>query len=60
MFSFSQRSGGTIIFNSVGKPRVNGRLDMTRSIGDVEMKPFGVIAEPHIRSIGVEYYMFVV
>jgi hypothetical protein len=33
--------------------QVNGRLGMSRSIGDMELKPFGVIAEPHIRSLSV-------
>ena len=39
--------------NSLGVPQVNGRLAMTRSIGDVELKQYGVTAEPDIRSIEV-------
>lgn len=46
-------AGGHITENSLGIAHVNGRLAMTRSIGDVELKPFGVTAEPDIRSIEV-------
>lgn len=45
--------GGTITSNGQGKPRVNGRLDMTRSIGDLDLKPYGVIAEPSTMFIKV-------
>ncbi|KAK2138737.1 hypothetical protein NP493_7234g00002 [Ridgeia piscesae] len=38
-----------------GKPRVNGRLDMTRSIGDLDLKPYGVIAEPSTKVIKVRH-----
>ena len=43
---------------SFGKSRVNGRLEMTRSIGDVELKPYGVIAEPEVRTIEVRFFYF--
>lgn len=33
-------------WNSVGQANVNGRLAMTRSIGDFDLKKNGVIAEP--------------
>lgn len=32
---------------------MNGRLGMTRSIGDTEFKGYGVVAEPYIRSLEV-------
>jgi protein phosphatase 1K len=48
-----KEAGGTISDNSLGVAHVNGRLTMTRSIGDIELKAFGVTAEPHIRSIRV-------
>lgn len=48
-----KKSGGVVIENSLGVAHVNGRLTMTRSIGDVELKSFGVTAEPYIRSIRV-------
>ena len=44
---------GFVSENSLGVPQVNGRLAMTRSIGDVELKQYGVTAEPDIRSIEV-------
>ena len=47
------RCGGTIIYSSIGRARVNGRLEMTRSLGDVELKRFGVIAEPEIHKMQV-------
>ena len=48
-----ERSGGHVTWSSLGKPRVNGRLQMTRSIGDVDLKPYGVTAEPEVQSIEV-------
>jgi len=35
--------------------RVNDRLAMTRSIGDLELKKFGVIAEPEIRELQINH-----
>lgn len=51
--------GGTIIHNSQGVAHVNGRLAMTRSLGDIELKPFGVTSHPYIRSIEVKFVSFV-
>lgn len=48
-------AGGRITDNSLGVPQVNGRLAMTRSIGDVALKPYGVTAEPFIRSIRIKH-----
>ncbi|XP_013095385.2 protein phosphatase 1K, mitochondrial-like [Biomphalaria glabrata] len=47
--------GGHIIHNSQGVAHVNGRLAMTRSLGDVELKSFGVTAQPQLRSIEVKH-----
>lgn len=33
--------------------QVNGRLGMTRSIGDTDLKGFGVVAHPHLKSLEV-------
>ena len=33
--------------------QVNGRLGMTRSLGDTDLKAYGVIAEPHLKSLEV-------
>lgn len=48
-----KRSGGFITWNSLGQPNVNGRLAMTRSIGDFDLKDMGVIAEPETKKISV-------
>lgn len=48
-----KRSGGFITWNSLGQPNVNGRLAMTRSIGDFDLKNMGVIAEPETKRISV-------
>ncbi|KAL4231005.1 Protein phosphatase 1K [Mactra antiquata] len=50
-----KQCGGSIVDNSLGVSHVNGRLTMTRSIGDIELKPFGVTAEPYIRSIRIKH-----
>lgn len=42
--------GGAVVANSLGVLVVNGRLGMTRSLGDSELKPFGVIARPCVTS----------
>jgi len=48
-----ERCNGRIMWSSVGRPRVNGVLEMTRSIGDVELKKSGVTAEPDVHSMEV-------
>ncbi|ELT90570.1 hypothetical protein CAPTEDRAFT_179751 [Capitella teleta] len=50
-----QESGGKVLMSSLGKPRVMGRLDMSRSIGDIDLKQYGVTAEPDIRSIQIKH-----
>ena len=47
------KCGGVITTNSLGVPVVNGRLGMTRSLGDFELKKFGVIANPHLYNFKV-------
>lgn len=37
----------------MGQPHVNGRLAMTRSLGDLDLKTSGVIAEPETKRIKV-------
>uniref|UniRef100_UPI00358E259B protein phosphatase Mn(2+)-dependent 1K n=1 Tax=Myxine glutinosa TaxID=7769 RepID=UPI00358E259B len=46
-----RRAGGFITWNSLGQPHVNGRLGMTRSIGDLPLKGAGVIPEPETKAI---------
>ncbi|KAM9793102.1 protein phosphatase Mn(2+)-dependent 1K-like [Neosynchiropus ocellatus] len=50
-----KKSGGFITWNSLGQPNVNGRLAMTRSIGDFDLKNMGVIAEPETRRISLAH-----
>ncbi|XP_006012157.1 protein phosphatase 1K, mitochondrial isoform X2 [Latimeria chalumnae] len=46
-----KKCGGFVAWNSLGQPNVNGRLAMTRSIGDLDLKRNGVIAEPETKRI---------
>ncbi|KAF7657180.1 hypothetical protein LDENG_00030650 [Lucifuga dentata] len=50
-----QRSGGFVTWNSVGQANVNGRLAMTRSIGDFHLKNSGVIAAPDTRRLNIQH-----
>ena len=36
-------------------PKVNGRLAMTRSIGDFHLKPYGVISTPEIHRLKLDH-----
>lgn len=46
-------SKGYIKYDSLGRGLINGRLAMTRSIGDLDLKPYGVIAMPDTRTFQV-------
>ncbi|XP_028658591.1 protein phosphatase 1K, mitochondrial [Erpetoichthys calabaricus] len=50
-----KKSGGFVAWNSLGQPHVNGRLAMTRSIGDFDLKRIGVIAEPETKRINLHH-----
>nr|XP_057936837.1 protein phosphatase 1K, mitochondrial [Doryrhamphus excisus] len=50
-----KRSGGFITWNSLGQSNVNGRLAMTRSIGDFDLKNTGVVAEPETKRITLSH-----
>ncbi|KAJ8269608.1 hypothetical protein COCON_G00122150 [Conger conger] len=50
-----KKSGGFVTWNSVGQANVNGRLAMTRSIGDFDLKTRGVIAEPETKRITLHH-----
>lgn len=49
------KSGGTIKTDNLGRHLVNGRLAMTRSLGDLDLKPCGVSAQPDTRSVEVKH-----
>ncbi|KAI1286792.1 Pre-rRNA-processing protein TSR1 -like protein [Halotydeus destructor] len=49
------KSGGTITADSVGRMMVNRRLAMTRSIGDLDLKQYGVSALPETRSVEIKH-----
>lgn len=48
-----EQSRGKVVIDDVGRGMVNGRLAMTRSIGDLELKRYGVSAIPDVRKIQV-------
>lgn len=50
-----KKSGGVVTWNSLGQANVNGRLAMTRSIGDFDLKNMGVIAEPETKRISLHH-----
>ncbi|MGH0116951.1 UNVERIFIED_CONTAM: hypothetical protein FKN15_026645 [Acipenser sinensis] len=50
-----QQCGGFIDWNNAGEPYVNGRLAMTRSIGDLQVKPYGVTAEPEVTAVKLQH-----
>lgn len=50
-----KKCGGFVAWNSIGQPHVNGRLAMTRSIGDLDLKKNGVIAEPETKRIKLHH-----
>ncbi|XP_039217111.1 protein phosphatase 1K, mitochondrial [Crotalus tigris] len=50
-----RKCGGFISWNSLGQPHVNGRLAMTRSIGDLDLKKCGVIAEPETKRVQLHH-----
>lgn len=49
-----RKCGGFVAWNSLGQPHVNGRLAMTRSIGDLDLKSSGVIAQPETKRVQVK------
>uniref|UniRef100_A0A3Q2P5V5 protein-serine/threonine phosphatase n=1 Tax=Fundulus heteroclitus TaxID=8078 RepID=A0A3Q2P5V5_FUNHE len=51
-----KRFGGFLSWNSLGLANVNGRLAMTRSIGDFHLKSSGVIAEPETHRLSALQY----
>jgi len=50
-----EQSGGSVVVDDSGRHMVNGRLAMTRSIGDLHLKRAGVTAFPDTRSLEVKH-----
>ncbi len=47
------KAGGRVLEDSYGQPKVMGRLSMSRSLGDLDLKRFGVVAIPDTRMVKV-------
>uniref|UniRef100_S4RNX5 protein-serine/threonine phosphatase n=1 Tax=Petromyzon marinus TaxID=7757 RepID=S4RNX5_PETMA len=47
--------GGFVTWSTTGHSRINGTLAMTRSIGDIALKPYGVIADPEIQQLQLNH-----
>ncbi|XP_042240038.1 protein phosphatase 1K, mitochondrial-like [Homarus americanus] len=49
------QSGGQVNVDNIGRHMVNETLSMSRSIGDIHLKPYGVIALPDTRTLRVKH-----
>lgn len=47
------KSGGRVSVDNIGRHMVNEALSMSRSIGDLHLKKYGVIALPDTRTMRV-------
>ncbi|CAB4065940.1 PPM1K [Lepeophtheirus salmonis] len=47
--------GGTVTADEIGRYLVNKRLSMSRSIGDFELRRFGVISDPDITRLRIQH-----
>eukprot|EP00088_Acartia_fossae_P016152 TRINITY_DN19018_c0_g1_i5.p1 TRINITY_DN19018_c0_g1~~TRINITY_DN19018_c0_g1_i5.p1 ORF type:complete len:413 (-),score=80.83 TRINITY_DN19018_c0_g1_i5:191-1429(-) len=47
--------GGNVTSDSIGRCLVNGRLCMSRSIGDLELKHQGVTCQPDIKQVKIKH-----
>ena len=50
-----KEAGGKVITGSKGRTMVNARLAMSRSIGDLELKKYGVTARPEVKQVQINY-----
>ncbi|KAK4290965.1 hypothetical protein Pmani_036182 [Petrolisthes manimaculis] len=48
-------SGGTVTTDNIGRHLVNDTLSMSRSLGDLHLKPYGVIPLPDTRTLRVKH-----
>lgn len=50
------KCGGSVSVDNIGRHMVNEALSMSRSIGDLHLKKYGVIALPDTRTMRVSHY----
>jgi len=50
-----KEAGGKVITDSIGRTMVNARLAMSRSIGDLELKKYGVTARPELKQVQIKH-----
>lgn len=49
------KSGGRVSVDNIGRHMVNDKLSMSRSIGDLHLKKYGVIALPDTRTMRITH-----
>jgi len=49
------KENGVIVWTSLGRALVNGRLAMTRSLGDLDLKAYGVSATPDTSTMAIKH-----
>ena len=54
-----EAAGGFVARDAYGSARVNGVLEMSRSIGDTALKQYGVICEPEVKSLKVNKLLLI-
>ncbi|KAG0724785.1 Protein phosphatase 1K, mitochondrial [Chionoecetes opilio] len=50
-----EKSGGSVSVDNIGRHMVNEALSMSRSIGDLHLKKYGVIALPDTRTMRIKH-----
>lgn len=50
-----KEAGGQVVTDSIGRVMVNARLAMSRSIGDLELKKYGVTAQPDLKAVTIKH-----
>ena len=48
-----EQAGGTVELDNIGRYMVNGALNMSRSVGDLHLKQYGVLSLPDTRTFPV-------
>ena len=47
--------GGRVTTDNIGRSLVNSRLAMSRSIGDLELKKYGVTSKPQLKKVTIKH-----